>query len=122
MGATKPKYSGDEIGDVINSEPPDERVPTLVTRAQFEKAYAKYDGNLREIATECGFSKHTAVNYALRWDLDVRDPGRPSELTQLLPVIAADREAGMKWSKLEEKYGFPSGTIQQALRRNGFKT
>ncbi len=93
-----------------------------MTQAQFKKAYAEHNGNLRAVANEFGFHQQTAVNYAVRWDLKVKDEGRPSDLTPLLPEIAADREAGMKWRKLEEKYGFPSGTIKQALRRHGFNT
>ncbi len=111
-------YYGDEIGDVVNLGPPHERVPTLVTRAQFKEAYAYHHGNLRAISHQFGFHQQTAVNYAVRWNLKIKDVGRPSELTQLLPEIAADREAGMKWRKLEEKYGFPSGTIKQALWRH----
>ena len=106
---------------MVNLEPPHERVPTLVTQAQFKKAYTEHNGNLRAVANKFGFHPQTAVNYAVRWDLEIGDKGRPSELTQLLPAIAADREAGMKWRKLEEKYGFPSGTIKQALLRHGYR-
>lgn len=120
--ARKPTFHyGDAVTDVTDLEPPHARVPTLVTRAQFEKAYAEHNGNLREVAKEFGFHQQTAVNYAIRWDLEIGDVGRPSDLTPLLPDIAAARADGTSWKQLEEELGFDRRAMQQALSRHGYK-
>lgn len=126
-----PETGGDGIADADQAEPErflggtldgmsPPRQPLLLD-SELKRAFLKNGRNGRRTAADLRVNHQTVFNRLKNLGYEPRDVGRPSDLTPLLPDIAAARADGISWKQLEEELGFDRRAMQQALGRHKIK-